>query len=149
MSAVLSEQIASLMLLADRGLVAHAPCVLNRRAFTERQGRCRSTAEQHVQLYQQQQQRQELSTGVAAAKAAAAAASIRQLLTKRSYAPPRYVGPVEVSAIAGGATVVHVQSLVSADAATSQQHHSSCHQLVCTLGDKREAMQCSEPYVFF
>lgn len=46
----------------------------------------------HAGVSEQQQQQQ---------NAAAATASILQLLTRRSYAPPRYVGPIEVSQVPG------------------------------------------------
>jgi hypothetical protein len=59
--------------------------------------RCRVGARNvrcHAGVAEQQQQQQQQS-------AAAATASIRQLLTRRSYAPPRYVGPIEVSQVPG------------------------------------------------
>jgi hypothetical protein len=49
----------------------------------------------HAGVSEQQQQQQQQQD------AAAATASIRQLLTRRSYAPPRYVGPIEVSQVPG------------------------------------------------
>lgn len=48
----------------------------------------------HAGVSEQQQQQQQQN-------AAAATASILQLLTRRSYAPPRYVGPIEVSQVPG------------------------------------------------
>jgi hypothetical protein len=50
------------------------------------------------------QLRCQASAGSAAAAAAAAAEPadvVQQLLTRRSYAPPRYVGPVQVSEVPG------------------------------------------------
>lgn len=58
--------------------------------------RCRASA-----AAEQSGQHQTAAAAAAASQQQAAAASIRQLLTRRSWAPSRYVGPVNVSVIPG------------------------------------------------